>query len=63
LTKTIRQAKIHHYTNQILKSVNKSRTVWNIVKSQTGKKKIKYEVSILDTNVAVIRNKQKIANF
>ena len=62
LTKIIRQAKTLHYSNQILKSDNKSRTLWNIVKSQTGKKIIKDEVSILDTNGAIIHNKQKIAN-
>jgi len=62
LAKTIRQAKTLHYSNQILKSDNKSRTVWDIVKSQTGKKVIKDEMSILDTNGAIIHNKQKIAN-
>jgi tyrosyl-tRNA synthetase len=50
LAKIITQAKALHYRNQILRSNNESKTVWDIVKSQTGKKKMKDEMSILDTD-------------
>jgi hypothetical protein len=62
LSKIIRQAKALHYKNQILKSNNKSKTVWDILKSQTGKKKMKEVISILDTNGTLTYNKQEIAN-
>ena len=62
LTKIIRQAKTLHYRNQILKSDNKSRTVWNIVKSHTGKKIIKDEISIIGINGVPTYNIQEIAN-
>jgi hypothetical protein len=62
LAKTIRQAKALHYRNQNIGSDNKSKTIWDIVKSQTGKKIMKEEIAILDTNGALMYNKQKIAN-
>jgi hypothetical protein len=34
----IKEAKILHYNKQILTSRNKIRTIWNIVKSEKGKK-------------------------
>jgi len=62
LAKTIRQAKALHYSNQILRSNNKSKTVWDIVKSQTGRKKINDEVTILDAKGSLIHDTQGIAN-
>jgi len=50
LAKIIRHTKILHYSNQILRSNNKSKTVWDIVKSQTGRKKMIDEMSILDAD-------------
>jgi hypothetical protein len=38
LSKVIKEAKILHYNKEILTSHNKTRTIWNIVKSKTGKK-------------------------
>jgi len=37
LSKVIREAKIMHYRKQILASQNKTKTIWNIVKSETKK--------------------------
>jgi len=39
LSKVIKEAKILQYKKQILTSYNKTRATWNIVKSETGKKK------------------------
>ena len=39
LSKVIREAKILQYRKQILASQNKTKTTWNIVKSETRKKK------------------------
>jgi hypothetical protein len=39
LTKVIKEAKILQYKKQISTSYNKTRTIWNIVKSRTGNKK------------------------
>jgi phage anti-repressor protein len=38
LSKVIKEAKILHYNKQILTSHNKTRTICNIVKNETGKK-------------------------
>jgi hypothetical protein len=38
LSKVIKEAKTLHYKKQILTSYNKTRNIWNIVKSETGKK-------------------------
>jgi len=38
LSKVIREAKIMHYRKQILASQNKTKTIWNIVKSETKKR-------------------------
>ena len=62
LANIIRQATILHYSNQILRSNNKSKTIWDIVKAQTGRKKMIDEMSILDDNGSLTYNKQKIAN-
>ena len=63
LTKIIRQAKTLHYRNLILKSDNKSRTVWNIVKSHTGKKIIKDEMSIIGINGVPMHNITRNCKF
>ena len=62
LSKVIKEAKILHYNKQILTSHNKTRTIWNIVKSETGKKLRKEEVSSLNINGNLIQNQQIIAN-
>ena len=41
LSKVIREAKILQYRKQILASQNKTKTTWNIVRSETKKKKVK----------------------
>jgi hypothetical protein len=62
LLKVIKEAKILHYNKQILTSHNKTRTISNIVKSETGKKLRKEELSLLNINGKPIQNQQIIAN-
>ena len=55
-------SKVLHYNKQILTSHNKTRTIWNIVKSETGKKLKKEQVWSLNINGKLIQNQQIIAN-
>jgi hypothetical protein len=62
--KVIKKAKILKYNKQISTSYNKTRTSWNIVKSETGgKKRGKEEISLLNINGKQIQNQETIANF
>jgi hypothetical protein len=54
LSKVIEEAKILQY--------NKTRTTWNISKSETGKERGKEEISLLNINGKQIQNQQTIAN-
>jgi len=63
LSKVIREAKILQYKKQILTSQNKTRTTWNIVRSETGKKTEKEDITSLSINGTLIQNQQTIANF
>jgi len=60
--KVIKEAKILHYNKQILTSHNKTKTAWNIVKTETGKKLRKEEVASLKINDELMHNQQVIAN-
>jgi hypothetical protein len=62
LSKVIKEAKILQYKKQILTSYNKTRTTWNIFKSETGKKRGKEEISLLNINGKLIQNQQTTAN-
>jgi hypothetical protein len=62
LSKVIREAKILRYKKQMLASQNKTRTTWNIVRSETMKKKGKEGITSLNINGMLIRNQQIIAN-
>ena len=62
LSKIIKEAKRQHYNKQILTSHNKTRTIWNIVKTETGRRIRKEEVSSLTINGELIQNQQVIAN-
>ena len=62
LSKVIKEAKILQYKKEILTSYNKTRTTWNIVKSETGEKRGKEEISLLNVNGKFIRNQQTTAN-
>jgi len=54
LSKVIKEAKILPYKKEILTSYNKTRTTWNIVKSETGKKRGKEKISLLNVNGKLI---------
>jgi len=56
LSKVIKEAKILQYKKHILTSYNKKRTTWNIVKSRTGKRRGKEEISLLNVNGKLIQN-------
>ena len=62
LSKVIKETKILQYKKQILTSYNKTRTTWNIVKSETGKKRGKEEISLMHIDGKFKRNQQTIAN-
>ena len=62
LSKIIKEAKRQHYNKQILTSHNKTRTVWNIVKTETGRRIRKEDVSSLTINGELIQSQQVIAN-
>jgi hypothetical protein len=62
LSKVIKEAKILQYEKQISASYNKAKTTWNIVKSETGKKIRKEDISLLNINGKIIQNKQIMAN-
>ena len=62
LLKVIKEAKILQYKKQILTSYNKTKTIWNIVKSKTGKNRGKEEISLLNINGKLTQNQQTTAN-
>jgi ornithine cyclodeaminase/alanine dehydrogenase-like protein (mu-crystallin family) len=62
LSKVIKEEKILQYKKQILSSDNKSTTIWNTVKSKTGKEIRKEEITLLNINGNLIQNQQIIAN-
>ena len=62
LTNIIKEAKILQYEKQISTSHNKTRTIWKIVKSETGKKRGTEEISLLNINDKLTQNQQTIAN-
>ena len=62
LSKLVVQAKHLQYSKQISNSNNKPKTLWNIIKSETGKTKRKEKISLLHTNGTIIRDPPTIAN-
>ena len=62
LSKVTKEAKILQYKKQILTSQNKTRTTWNTVRSETGKKTKKEDITSLSINGMLIQNQQTIAN-
>ena len=61
LLKVIKEAKVQQHKKQILTSYNKART-WKIVKFETGKKRGKEAISLLNIKGTLIQNQQTIAN-
>jgi hypothetical protein len=62
LAKVIKEAKKANYDSTILKSHNKIKTTWSIVKKETGYKIYKDEPQALKINNTTINNKEHIAN-
>jgi hypothetical protein len=56
LSKVTREAKILKYKKQTLTSQTKTRTTWNIVRSETRKKIGKEDITLLKINGMLTRN-------
>jgi hypothetical protein len=62
LLKLSKRQKKAYYDSTILKSHNKIKTTWSIVKKETGYKIYKDELKALKINNTTINNKEHIAN-
>ena len=62
LVTVIKEAKKRYYDGAILKSKNKIKTTWSIVKKETGNKNHKNEVQLLKINNTIIKDKVHITN-
>jgi hypothetical protein len=62
LREVIKTAKRIHYNKLMLNSNNKSKTIWNIVKNETGKYNNSHDPSQLNKNGKKIKNGLHIAN-
>ena len=63
LHKVIKEARILQYKKHLITSQNKTKTTWNIVKSETEKTIKKEDISSLNINGMLIQNQQTIASF
>jgi hypothetical protein len=61
LAKVIKEAKKAYYDSAIIKSHNKIKNTWSIIKKETGNKTYKDEPQLLKIN-PMINNKEHIAN-
>jgi hypothetical protein len=51
LSKVIKTAKVSHCNNHITRSNNKIKTMWSVIRSETGGNNIKYDkVNIFNTD-------------
>ncbi|PNF30772.1 hypothetical protein B7P43_G06180, partial [Cryptotermes secundus] len=62
LSKVIKEAKQNNYNSQILKSNNKIKTTWDIVKVESGKKSVNEDVQSLNIEGKSTNNPQAIAS-
>jgi hypothetical protein len=62
LAKVIKEAKKAYYDSNILKSHNKIKTTWSIIKRETGYKIHKGESQSLKISNTMIKDKEHIAN-
>jgi hypothetical protein len=63
LATIIKEAKKLYYDNAILKSKNKIKTTWSIVKKETGNKNHKNDVQLLKISNTIIKDKVQITNI
>ncbi|PNF35146.1 hypothetical protein B7P43_G09274 [Cryptotermes secundus] len=61
LTNVIKAAKKIHYDRRIIDSKNKSKTIWNIIKTETGKKEDKVDIQSLDIKGIITSDQQIMA--
>jgi hypothetical protein len=62
LSKVIKEAKQNNYNSQILKSNNKIKTTWDIVKVESGKKTVNSDAQSLNIEGKSANNPQAIAS-
>jgi hypothetical protein len=62
LSNVIKAAKKLQYNSNTINSDNKIKTMWNIVKSETGKRNCKIGVHQMNINGKLITNNHMIAN-
>jgi hypothetical protein len=62
LSKLIKLAKHFHYNKQISNSSNKPKTLWNIIKVETGKSRRKVRIPIIHNGGTIISDPPSIAN-
>jgi len=62
LTSTIEASKRKHYDNLITKSINKTKTTWNIVKTITNKRNSQNKIASMNINNHFIHDRDIIAN-
>jgi hypothetical protein len=63
LSRVIKEAKKRQYNKRILTSKNKTKTIWNIVKTETGKKTEKEGIPLINYNGLLIDNQQAISSI
>jgi hypothetical protein len=63
LNKVIQQAKRQHYNRIIAKSNNKIKTIWNIIKQETGKMHATEQMPSLLINDEKIEDPEKVADI
>jgi hypothetical protein len=62
LTKVITAAKKLYYDRRIINSKNKSKTIWNIIKTETGKRDGKEDIKLLNIQGNITSDQQVLAN-
>jgi hypothetical protein len=62
LAKVIKKAKKVYYDNVLLKSKNKIKTTWSVIKRETGYKNHNKQFQVLKINNIIIKDKGCIAN-
>jgi hypothetical protein len=58
----IKEAKKQHYSRLIVKSDNKIKTTWNIIKKETGKVRLNEQTPSLFTDDAKVKDPESVAN-
>jgi hypothetical protein len=63
LSRVIKKAKKQQYNKRILTSKNKTKTIWNIIKTETGRKTEKEGIPLINHNGLLIDDQQIISSI